>query len=64
MSDSPTRSPDHGGEKWPAELPRERGSQQTRAHEPVRDVGDRWILPELHPEVRLSVHVVRVSFKL
>ena len=64
VSDSPTRSPDHGGEKWPAELPRERGSQQTRAHEPVRDVGDRWILPELHPEVRLSVHVVRVSFKL
>lgn len=54
MSDSPTRSPDHGGEKWPVELPRERGSQQTRAHEPVRDVGDRWILPELHPEVRLE----------
>lgn len=27
VSDSPTRSPDHGGEKWPVEFPRERGSQ-------------------------------------
>lgn len=43
--------PDHGGEKWPAQLPRERRSQQTGAHEPVRDVGDRWILPELRPQV-------------
>lgn len=40
----------HGGEKWPVEL-RWRGAQQTRTDEPVRHMGNRWIVPELHPEV-------------
>lgn len=43
----------HGGAKWPAE-PRWRGTQQTRAYEPVRHMGNRWIFPELHPEVSPS----------
>ncbi|CAB1418553.1 unnamed protein product [Pleuronectes platessa] len=49
-------APDHGGAKRPAELPRERGSQQTGAHEPVRNVGDRRILPELRPQVFAKLH--------
>ena len=45
---------DHGGEKWPVEFRRQRGSQQTGAHEPVRHMGDRRLLPELRPQVRCT----------
>lgn len=51
MPDSPNRSPDHGGEKWPLEFPRQRGAQQTGSHEPVRHLGYRRVLLQLHPEV-------------
>lgn len=43
---------EHGGEKWPAELPRERGTKSTRPDEPVRNLGNRRIIAQLHSEVR------------
>lgn len=61
VSDGPTRSPDHGGEKWPPEFPRERGAQQTGAHEPVRHLGDRRILLQLHPEVSSFIIIFPVN---
>lgn len=62
VSDSPTGSSDHGGKKRPAEFPRERGSQQTGSHEPVCNVGDRRIVPELHPEVKRGWRRISASF--
>lgn len=47
-------SSEHGGEKWPVKLPRERGAKQTGAYEPVRHLGDRRLLSELHPQVRVA----------
>lgn len=46
-------SSEHGGEKWPVELPRQRGAEQTGSYEPVRHLGDRRLVSQLHSQVRV-----------
>lgn len=46
-------SNEHGGEKWPVELPRQRGAEQTGSYEPVRHLGDRRLVSQLHSQVRV-----------
>lgn len=46
-------SSEHGGEKWPVKLPRERGAEQTGSYEPVRHLGNRRLVSKLHPQVRV-----------
>lgn len=46
-------SSEHGGEKWPVKLPWERGAEQTGSYEPVRYLGNRRLVSQLHPQVRV-----------
>jgi len=45
-------SSEHGGKKWTVELPWQRCAEQTGSYEPVRHLGDRRLVSQLHSQVR------------